>query len=308
MPISSTKTRAVDTSIRFIDGLPWPMRVNNKEGAFGVDKDRMVIRGSLDTVVIGYRSLLGVLPPQSTLDSFINAIKSEELPNPARLSPTEQLMEFGRRYLEPFVFLTHVPLPSSLAAIPEGMKQYWPVGVVTGSFVKSIGLTGGKSSLLGNFGLMPLLETSGKNPADVITTIGFEKKEGPNRSYFVNTFEPWEPTAEDKEAFEHIKACKKFIDTWVKANPDAVDFPLPPDQLMADLPISEIKQPGQAYADLAANILRVQAQAVFSPAEQQELQIESVVETLMLSGSLSALSPADSADLAVSTIEVKPID
>jgi hypothetical protein len=143
---------------------------------------------------------------------------------------------------------------------------------------------------------------------DVITSIGFEKKESPGKSYHINTFECWTPTAEDKEASDHIKACRKFIEGWVKANPEATDFPLPADTLMVDLPASEILNPGQLYADLAVSILTVQAQAVFPPQEQADLNIEKVVETLMLTGSLSALAPAAAADNLVTTLEVKPID
>jgi hypothetical protein len=195
-----------------------------------------------------------------------------------------------------------------LDAIPNDLKDYWPKGVVTGSFVRSIGLTGGSQSLLGSMGLIPLLETSGKNLVDVVTSIGFEKKESPGKSYHINTFEAWTPTAEDTEAFAHVKACRKFIEQWTKANPEATDFPLPADTLMVDLPASEILNPGQVYADLAVSILKVQAQAVFPPAEQADLNIEQVVETLMLTGSLSALAPAAAADNLVTTLEVKPID
>ena len=314
MPISGTKELKTDTSIRFVNGSPWPIRVNNAGagGGFALDSDRILVRGSLDTVILGYRPLLGVLPPRSTYDSFVDALKSPELPAPGRLSPMEMMLEFGRKHLAPHVFVTHVPLPSALQAIPDGLKDYWPQGVVTGSFFRSIGLAGGDQSLLGPMGLIPLLETSGKNLVDVIVTVGFDKKESPNKSYHINRFDFWSPTAEDKEAFEHIKACRKFVDTWVKDNTvDGVapeNFPLPPDVLMVDLPASEILQPGQIYADLATQILTVQAQAVFPPADQKELSIEGVVETLMLSGSLSALAPAAAADLAVSTIEVKPID
>jgi hypothetical protein len=310
MPISGTKKLEVDTSIRFVNGSPWPIRVNNAGagGGFALDSDRILVKGSLDTVILGYRPLLGVLPPRSTYDSFIDALKSPELPAPGRLSPMEMMIEFGRKHLAPHVFITHVPLPSALDAIPDNFKDYWPKGVVTGSFVRSIGLTGGSQSLLGSMGLIPLLETSGKNLVDVVTSIGFEKKESPGKSYHINTFEAWTPTAEDTEAFAHIKACRKFIEGWVKDNPEATDFPLPSDTLMVDLPASEILNPGQVYADLAVSILTVQAQAVFPPAEQADLNIPQVVETLMLTGSLSALAPAAAADLAVSTIEVKPID
>jgi hypothetical protein len=55
-------------------------------------------------------------------------------------------------------------------------------------------------------------------------------------------------------------------------------------------------------------ILTVQARAVFPPDEQATLNVAEVVETLMLSGSMSMLSPAKVADNALSTIEVKPID
>lgn len=310
MPISGTKELKVDTSIRYINNTPWPIRVNNAGagGGFALDSDRILVRGSLDTVILGYRPLLGVLPPRSTFDSFIDAIKSPELLNPAKLSPTEQLLEFARKNLAPHVFVTHCPLPSALASIPEGLKDYWPQGVVTGSFFRSIGLVGGDQSLLGPMGLIPLLETSGKNLVDVVTTVGFDKKESPGRSYHINRFEFWSPTEEDKDAAAHVKACRKFVEGWVKENPEATDFPLPPDVLMVDLPADQIAQPGQAYADLAKMILTVQAQAVFSPDDQKELQIEEVVETLMISGSMTALSPAASVDLAVSTIEVKPID
>lgn len=310
MPISGTKELQADTSIRFVNGLPWPIRVNNAGagGGFALDSDRILVRGSLDTVILGYRPLLGVLPPRSTYDSFVDALKSPELPAPGRLSPMEMMLEFGRKHLAPHVFVTHVPLPSALQAIPDGLKDYWPQGVVTGSFFRSIGLAGGDQSLLGPMGLIPLLETSGKNLVDVITTVGFDKKESPNKSYHINRFDFWSPTAEDKEAFEHLKACRKFIEQWTKEHPQATDFPLPPDVLMVDLPAAEILQPGQIYADLATQILTVQAQAVFPPADQNELNIEAIVETLMLSGSMSALPPAAAADLAVSTIEVKPID
>jgi hypothetical protein len=310
MPISGVKDLKVDTSIRFINGSPWPIRVNNAGagGGFALDSDRILIRGSLDTVILGWRPLLGVLPPRSTYDSFIDAIKSPELPNPAKLSPTEMLLEYARKHLAPHVFVTHVPLPSALQAIPEGLKSYWPQGVVTGSFFRSIGLTGGDSSLLGSMGLVPLLETSGKNLADVITTVGFDKKESPGKSYHINRFEFWEPKAEDTEAFAHVAACKKFISQWTKDNPEATDFPLPPDVLMVDCPADQILNPGQGYADLAIQILTVQARAVFPPDEQATLNVAEVVETLMLSGSMSMLSPAEVADNAMSTIEVKPID
>jgi hypothetical protein len=47
---------------------------------------------------------------------------------------------------------------------------------------------------------------------------------------------------------------------------------------------------------------------VFPPSEQTDLNISQVVETLMLTGSLSALAPAAAADNLVTTLEVKPID
>jgi hypothetical protein len=309
MPISSTKPGKLDTSVRMINGGHWPVRINNKNGGPALDENTMFFQGAFDTVILGYRTVLGLLPPQSTFDSFINAIKDpEKLPNPGRLSPQEMLYEFAAKRLKPYCFVTHVPLPQSLASISPQLKDKWPVGVVTGSYFASIGLAGGKNSILGELGLVPLLETSGKNLVDVVTTVDFIKKEGNNRSYFVNEFTYWQPEAEDKEATAHLAACKKFVEKWVVENPEATDFPLPPDQLMVDISPTALLTKNAEFEQAAFKVLAVQAHAVFQPDELPTLDIPSIVHSLVASPDVMALPAAQAEDNAIQTLDVKAID
>lgn len=309
MPISSIKAIKPDTSVRMVNGLPWPIRINNKNGGPAIDQDTILFQGAFDTVILGYRTVLGLVPPRSTFDSFLNAIKdSKRLPNPAKLDPQAQLYEFGLKNLKPYAFVTHVPLPQALASIPPNLKDKWPQGVVTGSYFKSQGLAGGKNSLLGGLGLIPLLETSSKNLVDVVTTVDFIKKEGDDGPYFANEFSYWTPEAEDKEAIAHLAACKKFIEQWTNENPNSADFPLPADQLVVDISTQALLIGNAEFEEAAFKVLSVQARAVFPPEDLQALDVQGIVASLVHSSDLMALSPAEVADNALSTIEVKPID
>lgn len=314
MPISQLTARKPDTSIRLLNGAFLPMRINlaGGNGGFAVDKNTPLTQGvNFATVTLGYEIYLGFLPPASTLDALCNSIKDDDkLPNPYALTPAEMLVEFARKNLVPMAHWVHVPLPASLKAISPDRAHYWPQGVITESFIKggtSIGLVDGSSSFLGDFGLVPLLEMSAKNLVDVVTEISFEKVDKPKKSYYISHFDYWEPTSEDKEATEHIKACRKWLADWTKENPEATAFPVRSDMCVTKITEGDLKLKGDGYALEAMRLLQAQAIQVFTPEQVEALPFPDLVAEILTSDNL-ALAPAAAADLAVSTIEVKPID
>jgi hypothetical protein len=308
MPISQTKARKQENKVRFVNGLPWPVRVNNKLGAFARDEDTPIIGGSIQTVPLAIRYLVGVLPPRNNYDSFLASIKDEQdCPRPEKLTPQQQICRFADRYLEPFVLLHHVPLPKQLATLTGQQALLWPKKVVTASFFKSIGLRRDGNGLLGSFGVLPTLEAQGLNPVDVILTVGFEKVEKSNRSYFINTFESHIPDPkEDKEDCAFQKECRDFIDQWVKENPNETEFPMPGDQLMIDVEPSDIISPSEDYIAKATNILKAQASVVFEPDELATIQLEGIAYDVLAGRSLM---PAEAeTEAIIQTVDVAPVE
>jgi hypothetical protein len=228
-----------------------------------------------------------------------------ECPRPDKLTPQQQICRFAERYLEPFVLLHHVPLPKQLDNLAGQAALLWPKKVVTASFFKSIGLRRDGNGLLGSFGVIPTLEAQGLNLADVILTIGFEKVDKSNRSYFINTFESHIPDPkEDKADADFIKEAKTFIDQWVKENPGQGEFPMPGDQLMLDVDPGDIISPSTEYFEKATRILKAQVEAVFEPDDMAQLQLEGVAYDV-LSG--RSLLPSAQAEQVIQTVDVTPV-
>jgi hypothetical protein len=306
MPISGIKNKAATTDIRLIGGSFLQMRINNKDGVFGTNPETPLVAGSLSTVVLGYEAYLGFLPPYSTVESLCNILKDEDK-DISRKPPQEILRLYIQKALKPHCLLTHVPLPSSLSGLDNRQKLMWPVGVVTQTFVRSLGLADlGQDSLLGQQGWAQLLEAAGYEPVNVITDISFNLVEKTNRRYYINSFSFWEPGNDDKEAKQHIEACKKWLIQYTKDNPESQSFPIGSDKLMLPIPIHEIQDPGVAYRKAAQRAVEIQARALFSGSELSGLDIPALVDSACTNHLLTA-SEFIEPDEVIKTIDVKAI-
>lgn len=307
MPISKTTPQTADKSIRMIGGRPWPIRVNNQGsvGGFALDPQRILLKGSLDVVILGWRTALGLLPPRTTFGSFIDALKEMDK-EPLKLNPQKQLELFCAKNIVPYAWITYVPLPSALEQVPPELAFYWQPGVVTGSFFRSQGLMSTNQSLFGDMGLLPVLEAASKNVVDMITTIAFTPRTGAN-NYFVNEFIPWEPAAEDTEATQLVSEAKGFLKKWMKDHPAETEFPFPADAMMLDLSAEALLAKGQAYRDAARQFVMFQAAAVFDEAELATIDVEKIVD-ICLSDNQMLAGGEVSPQLAGVAVDVTTID
>jgi hypothetical protein len=231
------------------------------------------------------RYLIGVLPPRNKYSTFLDAIKDEkECPRPDKLSPEQQVFRFADKYLKPRVLIHHVPLPKMIDSLSNDGQSLWPKKVVTASFVQSYGITQDSKGLLGSFGVIPRLEAQGLNLVDTVLVIDFEKME--NGSY-INTFDMYIPNEkEDKETFNFVKECNKFVVDWVKDHPNETEFPMPGDHLMIDCEPGDFLVPSEEYVKNATKILKIQAEAVFEPDELATMQLDGIAHDVINKRSL----------------------
>lgn len=311
MPFSQVNPQTVDKSVRMISDRPWPIRVNNQGsvGGFALDPQRILLKGSLDVVILGWRTALGLLPPRTTFASFIDAIKELDK-EPLKLNPQKQLELFCSKNIVPYAWVTYVPLPSALQQVPADLAMYWQPGVVTGSFFRSQGLMSTNQSLFGDMGLLPVLEAASKNVVDMITTIVFTPRTGAN-TYFVNEFIPWEPAAEDTEATQLVTESRTFLKKWMKAHPTETEFPFPADAMMLDMSIEQLLEKGEAYRDGCRQFVMFQAAAVFDESELATIDVERIVDLCLSDNQMLAggeVSPRlTGAAVDVTTIDIQPI-